>query len=162
MKKFHWVRLYLVLLIIVLFSVAAFAGIKGYYVIYRKAAIQKAADRSRQGIADASDLIMARISQIAKDAGQEQYDRILELIQKESDNELSEGELENYFRMGYANVISDELGADGIGICNSLNSYLSGSGIQNVSVSDEGRTEIYKEKEALALTLHTELRRLMR
>lgn len=147
MKKFHWVRLYLLLLIIALFSVAAFAGIKGYYVIYRKAAIQKAANRSKQGIADTSNLIIARLSKIAKDAGQEQYDRILELIQKESDSELSEGELENYFRMGYANVISDELGADSTGICNSMNSYLSGSGMPNVSVEDEGRTEIYKEKD---------------
>ncbi len=146
MKRFHWVRLYLLLLIVILFSTAAFAGLKGYYVIYRETAMQKAADRSKQGIADASDLIMDGISRVAKDAGRKQYDRILELIKKETDSELSEGELENYFRMGYANAIIGEIGTDSTGICNSLNSYITGSGIRNVSVLDEGRTDIYEEK----------------
>lgn len=145
MKKFHWVRLYLLLLGVVLFATAAFAGIKGYYVIYREVAMQKAAGRSRQGIADASDLIIDRISQIAKDAGCRQYDSILELINKENEAELSEGELENYFRRGYVNLIKDEIGTDSTGICENLNMYLSGSGIRNVYVYNNNKTVIDEE-----------------
>ena len=145
MKKFHWVRLYLLLLVVSMFTVTALAGIKGYYVIYREASKQRAVNRSKQGIAEASDLIMGQISQIARDAGREQYDRILELIKKESDSELSEGELENYFRMGYANIIKGEIGENSPAICDSLNSFISLSGIRNVSVYDEGHTVIDEE-----------------
>ena len=126
------------------FATAAFAGIKGYYVIYREVAMQKAAGRSRQGIADASDLIIDRISQIAKDAGCRQYDSILELINKENEAELSEGELENYFRRGYVNLIKDEIGTDSTGICENLNMYLAGSGIRNVSVYNTNKRKQMK------------------
>ena len=145
MKKFHWVRLYLLLLIVTLFSAASFAGIKGYYVIYRETAMQKAATRSSQGIADASDLIMDKISQIAKDAGRVQYDRISELIRHESNNELSEHELESLFRAGYVNLIRDEIGQDSYSICETLNSYINGTGIRNVSVDASDRTTIDEE-----------------
>ncbi len=142
MKKFQWVRIYLLLLIVTLFTLTAFTGIKESYIIYRKTAFQKAIARSDEGIANASDVIIDRIGAVAKSAGREQYDRIMELVRAEDDNEMSERELESLFRTGYAGSIKTGIGEDSSSICASFNSYITDAGLDNVSVYDNDLTAI--------------------
>ena len=100
MRRYHWVRVYALLLMVILFALTALTGIKGSFVIYTEAASQKGRVRSVQNIGRASDAIMKGISQIAQEAGRFQYDQLRELVLVDDYSHLSENDLEDYFRMG--------------------------------------------------------------
>ena len=148
MRRYHWVRLYALLLMVILFALASLTGVKGSFAIYREAAGQKSIIKSVQNIGYASDAIMHELSQIAKAEAQEQYDQLLELARTGEDSRLSEKELENYFRMGYSNRISGQLGKDSSQICEKLNSFIEKEHLTNVSVYDNGMTSIEEETDA--------------
>ena len=147
MKRYHWVRLYALLLMIILFSLAVFVGIKSAFSIFSESARQRSIVRGVQVIGDASDAIISSVGKIAKDAGCEQYDRLLELVKVEDDSVLSEKELEGYFRTGYSNKIKDALGKDSSQICDKLNSFIKEAKLENVSVKDNGDTHIEETKD---------------
>ncbi|MBO4904279.1 MAG: hypothetical protein J5367_03560 [Lachnospiraceae bacterium] len=124
MRRYHWVRLYALLLMILLFATTGIVAARGFLVIYKVSARQRRTVRSVQSIERASSLIMHGITDIAKTAGQQQYDQLLELATVEDDSRLSEDDLEYYFRIGYVNKIKDAFAQDGSGICEKLDSFL--------------------------------------
>ena len=136
------------MLMVILFTLATLTGVKGSFALFREAASQKSIVRSVQNIGYASDAIMRELSQIAKSEGQVQYDQLLELVKVEDDSKLSEKDLENYFRMGYANRIRRELGKDSSQICAKLNSFIDNANLPNISVYDNGLTVIDEELDA--------------
>ena len=148
MRRYHWVRLYALLLMVILFALTALTGIRGSFAINREAANQKSIVRSVQNIGYASDAIMKGLSQIAKAEAQVQYDQLLEFVSVEDDSRLSENDLENYFRMGYANKIRAQVGKNSSQICEKLNSFIREGSIANVSVYDNGMTVVEEETDA--------------
>ncbi len=133
---------------IILFTVTVLAGAKSAFHIYVEAATQRNIVRSVEGISDASAAIMNGISSIAEAAAKEQYDQLLELVQVEDDSRLSESELEEYFRLGYANKIRSEIGGDGVPICDTLESFVEQSGLKNVTVDDREDTVLFEETDS--------------
>lgn len=128
MRRYHWVRLFALLLMIILFATAMFAGLRGSLSIYAQSARQRSIIRSVQGIDNASSAIMEAVTGIARTAGKEQYERLLELVRVEDDSRLSENDLEGYFRLGFANKMEDALGNDARTVTDTLNSFLDANG----------------------------------
>ena len=147
MKRYHWVRLYALLLVIILFFTAFVTGAAGSLRILKESARQRSVVRSVQGINDATAVMIDSLAKTAESAGEEQYSQLLELVRGEEDSTLSENDLENYFRSGYANKIRDALGSDSSGICTTLNGMIADAHIENVTVIDDGKTVIDEEKD---------------
>lgn len=124
MKRYHWVRLFALLLMIILFATTMLAGLRGSMSIFAQSVRQRSIVRSVQGIDNASSSIMKAVTEIAKTAGKEQYERLLELVRVEDDSKLSENDLEGYFRIGFSNKMEDALGKDSRTIVDTLNSFL--------------------------------------
>ncbi len=123
MKRYHWVRLYLLLLMITLFSLSMFVVSAGAFFAYKRSASQRSIVRSVQDISDASSKIMEELSEVAAKAGEEQYADLSSLA-GDGDTTLSERELEQYFRKGCANKIRKAIGRDSSAICATLSSYI--------------------------------------
>ena len=147
MRRFHWVRLYALLLVILLFSTTVFFALKGLLFIYKESSRQKRIIRSVQALDDASDQIMRGITDIAKTAGQQQYDQLVELAAVEDDIRLSEADLEYYFRKGYVNKVKDAIGEDSLQICDRLGSFLKKGSSDPVSVKIGTDTAIEEEQD---------------
>lgn len=133
---------------IILFATTFLTGLRSEYYILRESARQRSIVRSVQGISDASASIIRAVSDIAKTAGREQYGQLTELVQVEDDSRLSEMELEGYFRLGYANKIRSEIGADSSQVCSSLNAILQKDGHTKAVVEDSPETVIEEETDA--------------
>lgn len=147
MKRYHWVRLYALLLMIILFAVSLIATATGARAILSEAARQRSIVRSVQAVTDAEAIIMRKISEIAETAGAEQYEKIKALASARDNTDLSETELERYFREGYADSIKEAIGKDSRDICAKLNSYLAGyAGV--MTVTDDPATAVYERKDA--------------
>lgn len=138
MKRFHWVRLYLLLLVIVLFAAAVISCVYGCFAVYRETAIRHGLARSRQGIYVAGEALEERLLQIAKTAGYGQYDVVMDLAHAD-DEGLSERELEELFRTGYEEDVRAEIEKDG-SICDGFNTFLENAGLYNVTVAPNART----------------------
>ena len=133
---------------IILFATTVLASLRSEYHILREAARQRSVVRSVQGISDASASIIRAVSDIALAAGREQYGQLNELVQVEDDSRLSEKELEEYFRLGYANKIKSEIGRDSMQVCARLNSMLQNDGLTKAVVDNSPDTVIEEETDA--------------
>ena len=153
MRRYHWVRLYALLLMVILFALALLTGLRGSFSIYQVWADQKGIVRSIEKIGDASDAIMSGVTDIAKTAGQVQYEQLQELVIVEDDSRLSENDLEGYFRLGYVNKIKSELGTDSAQICEALDSFVAKGNNPDVSVHDTGMTSLEEEHDASGNTV---------
>lgn len=145
MRRYHWVRLYALLLMIVLFATAMLVTARSAFSMFQKASRQKSIVRSVQGISSASDAIIDRVSAIAKTAGEEQYVQLQELVTVEDDSHLSEKDLEGYFRLGYSNKIKASLGEEGEALCDNLNRFITEAGLSRVSVAYSPDTRVADE-----------------
>jgi len=134
MRRYHWVRLYSLLLMIILFSTALFVGLRSAFFVFAEYARQRSVIRSVEGIGSASDTIIREVSKIAKAAGEEQYEQLRALVQVEDDSRLSENDLDGYFRLGYANKIKSALGEDGAKLCGSLQTFIDDENLSNVTI----------------------------
>lgn len=148
MRRYHWVRLYALLLMIILFTTVFLAASKSALHLFREATRQRSIVRSVEGISDASSSIIKGVSSIAADAGREQYDQLLELVVVEDDSRLSERDLEGYFRLGYVNKIKNVLGSDGEQLCDRLNSFIAADGLSNVTVDAREDTALSEETDS--------------
>ena len=137
MKRYHWLRLYSLMLMIVLFAVASLVGLRGAIGIYKEATRQRGIVRGVQSVNLAEEAIVRGLSVMAREAARDQYDRIVELGKKGDGGDMSEADLEGVFRTGYANMIIDEIGDDSGKIAHSLNSFLEADGLQNVRVTSD-------------------------
>ena len=73
MRRYYWVRLYALLLMVILFALAVLSGSRSAIDMYKESARQRSVVRSVQGIGRASSSIEKAVSDIARTAGQEQY-----------------------------------------------------------------------------------------
>lgn len=160
MRRFHWVRLYALLLMILLFATTVFAAVRGLLYIYEESSRQNRIIRSVQALNNASDRIMRGITDIAREAGQQQYDQLVELATVEDDSRLSESDLEYYFRRGYVNKVKDALG-DGPQICDKLDSFLGEDGAKQVSVINSEDTVLEEEKDDDGNTISLRIKNVM-
>lgn len=140
--KYHWLRLYSLLLMIILFSMTVFSAYGGLGTVYKESATQRSIIKSVQDINRASTVIMNGIANVAASAAKEQYDELKELASKDEESSMSEIELEGYFRKGYANRIRQALGENGSTLCASLDGFLKNDGMSNLSVADDPQTVI--------------------
>ena len=147
MRRYHWVRLYALLLMIIMFAMTMAVSVRSALVIYKVSSRQKGIVRSIEHINGASDAIINAVSSVASAAGRDQYSQLLELISVEDDSRLSEKDLEGYFKIGYCNKITDSLGKDSATICEGLNSFIKDSDVTGVVVSDNGLTGIEQEND---------------
>lgn len=145
MRRYHWVRLYALLLMIILFFTAFLASAKSGLGILKESARQRSVVRSVQGISGATTAMIADLSQTAGTAGEEQYTQLLELVKIEDDSSLSENDLENYYRAGFANRIEETVGTNATQISGYLNDILARSAVENVTVIDDGRAAFEEE-----------------
>ncbi|MCR5591436.1 MAG: hypothetical protein K6F73_07850 [Lachnospiraceae bacterium] len=136
------------MLMIILFAVAVLSGLRWSVDMYRESARQRSVVRSVQGIGRASSAIEKAVSSIARTAGQEQYEKLQELIMDDDDIRFSEKELEGYFRTGYANRIKSALGKDSHSVCTMLDSFIPEDERNTLSVADNPETHVYMEKDA--------------
>ncbi len=148
MKRYHWVRLYSLLLMIILFAMSVLSASRGAVDMYRESARQRSVVRSVQGISRASSAIESAVSSIAREAGREQYEKLLGLIREDEDIRLSEKDLEGIFRTGYANIIVSELGKDSLSLCERLDSFLPDDDRGTTAVLSSLETHLYSEKDA--------------
>lgn len=147
MKRYYWVRLYALLLMIVLFAVSILVAAAGARGILSEAARQRGIVRGVQALSDAETILARRISDIAREAGAGQYERTAALAAGGGGSSLSEEDLEDTFRQGYCDAIRGAFGTDGEGLCAGLNSYLSGyAGV--ITVSDDPRTSFTRKRDA--------------
>ena len=137
---------------IILFMLSVLAVSGSAFSIYRESATQRSIVHSVQDIDRASALIISEVGKIARSAGQEQYDSLLELAKTEDDTSLSEKELDDYFRMGYANRIIDSLGDDPRQICECLGGFLANGDFQNVAIVYDPETMIDEDIDESGIT----------
>ncbi len=130
---------------ITLFAVSLLVGLRSVFFVYRESVRQKSVVRSVEGIKDASAAIISEISSVARSAGEEQYAQLHEFVSVEDDSRLSENELEEYFRRGFANKIKQSLGTDAATVCKTLDHYIKSHNIPNVTVADDAGTSIMTE-----------------
>ncbi len=145
MRRYYWVRLYALLLMIIMFTMTMAVSTRSALVIYKESSRQKGIVRSIEHINGASDAIINAVSSVAAAAGQDQYSQLQELVSVEDDSRLSEKDLDGYFRIGYCNKITDSLGTDSAAICEGLNSFIKESDVNDVIVADSGLTSIEQE-----------------
>lgn len=148
MGRYHWVRLYALTLMIVLFALTVFAGVVGAYDIIMKSARQRSIVRSVDSIEQASDAIISSVSQVAKRIGQQQYEAVRVLAQQEDDGKLTEKDLEGSFRKGYCEAIRQAIGENASDICKTFDSYIAAAGLRNVSVISDPKICIAEERDA--------------
>ncbi|MCR5831617.1 MAG: hypothetical protein K6G67_05665 [Lachnospiraceae bacterium] len=158
MRRYHWVRLYALLLMIILFLLSVLAVSGSSFSIFRESATQRSIVHSVQDIDRASAVIMKEVTQIARSAGQEQYESLLELVRAEDDTSLSEKELDDYFRMGYANRIRDKLGDNASTICENLAKILENGAPGNVRVIYDPDTVIDEDSDESGVTTGLRIR----
>ena len=145
MKRYHWVRLFALLLMIVLFTLTVLTASQGALLMFRESAAQRSIVRSVQDIEHASAAIMEGLTGIARTAGMEQYEELLELVRAEDDTAMSEKELDDFFRAGYANRIKAGLGGDSSQINSMLSSFLASRHLPLVRVAEDPDTHIDEE-----------------
>ncbi len=145
MRRYHWVRLYALLLMIVLFALTMAVSARSALAVYRESARQRSIIRGVEQIEGASDSIMNAVTSIARSAGREQYEQLQELVRVEDDSRLSERDLEGYFRIGYCNKIKQQIGDNSSQICDSLNSFITDPKLGSVAVIDDGKIKIEEE-----------------
>ncbi len=148
MKRYHWVRLFALLLMIILFALSVLAVSGSAFSIYKESAMQRSIVRSVEDINRASSAIIEALSKTAEAAGHEQYDQLLELVRADDDTTLSEEELEGYFRSGYANRITAGIGKDSSQINATLSSFLDGKHLPGIDVADDPGTSVEEETDA--------------
>ncbi len=148
MRRYHWVRLYALVLMIVMFALTMAISARSALAIYKVSARQRGIIRSVDRISGASESIMKAISDIAKTTGQEQYSQLLELVSVEDDSRLSENDLEGYFRIGFCNKMRESLGVDSATICEHLNSFITDPDISGAAVVDSGAVSLEEETDA--------------
>ncbi len=148
MRRYHWVRLYLLLLMIVMFALTMAVSARSALAVFKESARQRSIIRGVERIESASDAIMDEVTRIARTAGDEQYGQLQELVTVEDDSRLSEKELESYFRLGYCNKIKHSLGDSSSKICDSLNAFITGAGLDGVAVVDDGKIKIEEENDS--------------
>ena len=158
MRRYHWVRLYALLLMIILFTLSVLMVSGSAFSIYRESATQRSIVRSVQDIDRASAVIISEVGKIAQTAGREQYEGLLELARAEDDSSLSEKELDDYFRMGYTNRIIAALGDDPSQICDSLSKLLANGARQNVTVIYDPNTRIDEDTDGAGVTTGLRIR----
>ena len=145
MKRYHWVRLYALLLMIILFALSILVVSGGAFSIYKESATQRSIVRSVEDINRASSAIIDALSEMARTAGHGQYDELLELVRAQDDTSLSEEELEGYFRSGYANRITAQLGSNSTQINEKLSSFLETKHLPQIYVVNDPDTSIEEE-----------------
>ncbi len=109
----------------------------------------------------ASSAMIDGLSELSKAAGQEQYDELQLLATTEDDSSLSEEELEEYFRAGYANRIIASVGSDSKSINEMLSSFLEPKHLPGVDVCDTGETFIDKETDEAGHTTGLRIRNVV-
>ncbi|MCR5302209.1 MAG: hypothetical protein K6E49_07180 [Lachnospiraceae bacterium] len=152
MGRYHWVRLYALTLMIVLFALSVFVGISGAYDIIIKSARQRSIVRSVESIERASDSIIRAVSDIAKDEGHRQYEIIRQKVKSDKYSAASERELEMSFRNDFSSAVIQTIGEDAESICDTLDSYLESDTLRNVSIQYDPKTCITEEKDSLGKT----------
>lgn len=130
---------------IILFSLTILLVSRSAFSMYKESATQRSIVRSVEDINFASAAIMDELSRMAHSEGEEQYFALLEVVKADDDSTMSEKELDDYFRKGYANRIIKQLGENSAQICETLSEVVHRSGKADVSISDRGVTGIDKE-----------------
>ena len=161
MKRYYWVRLFALMLMIILFALAVLVASQSAFSIYKESATQRSIVRSVEDINRASTAIIDALSKLAQSAGQEQYEQLLEIVKAEDDTDMSEEELESYFRSGYANRITAALGKNSSQINDTLGSFLKNRHLPGIGVVDDQETGIYKEYDASGNTVGLRLKNVV-
>lgn len=146
MRRYHWVRLFALLLMIILFALSFFTVAAGVRGIFGEAVRQKSIVRGVQAVSDAERIIIRKLTAIAETSAREEYDRVSDIANGPGGAGLSEEDLERNFREGFGRRIRETVGDQHLQICETLNSYLSGyAGV--VTVDDDPATMLYEQKD---------------
>ena len=133
--KFHLLRVTLLLTMVVLFTTALLLSMASSMRMYRERVRQNSIVKGVEEISQASNKIIEELSDKAVIFANEQYDSLYELVRGGDDNSLTEDELEDYFKSGFANKFKECYPDDLVyGI---LSDVIKQAGIENVTVIDD-------------------------
>lgn len=138
MRRYRWLEISCLILMIVLLSISIFASLGGAMGLYRKAAVQNSIIHGVNGIDEAEKAIIMKLTDVSKRSAVKQYNDLAELCEKYDNIPYSEDELRNYFARGYYNHIADYVGQDSQHLCDFLDEGIRGAGIKNISVIRDG------------------------
>lgn len=136
-KTFHWTRIFGLVLLIVLLVVSFLFGTGKAMVFYKQYVTQTRIVRGVQNINSATDSIINGIAEIAGRCAREQFETETNLAQAGGCLNLSERELEVYYRRGYFNRIKKALNNKNRGIVATLNDFIKERGIDRVTVPQQ-------------------------
>lgn len=142
LRRFHWVGIFGLFLMIVLFALSVFVSSESALLFYRKAATQNSIIHGVQNINSASDTIVREVTLIARKSATDTYDAILEQCDKGTLGILSENELEGYFRLGYFNRVRQVIGERPEVVYDTIDSYIKKDGIFSVHAVRDNKTEL--------------------
>ena len=140
MSRFHWSRLFGLLLTVLLFALSILVTSGSSMRFYNEYVTQTSIIRGTNSITNASDCLIKGLSSASKSCAAKQYDILTDFIDTHDTASLSEKELTFYFRSGYYNKIAEFLGSDSESIAASIDALLKEAGIENVTVDPASGT----------------------
>jgi len=144
-SKYHWSRLYALLLMIVLFALSILLVSGKVMVFYRQYITQTSIIHGTEAITSASNSIIDQLSICADSCANDQYESLLRVSQNPKAASLDETELNDYFRIGYYNKLKSYLGDNPQDITSTLNAIIEKSGNTRVSVITDDSMMLTKE-----------------
>lgn len=142
MGRLHQLRVFLLLLMVLVFAEASLIGAGSAIRVCKQKATQKSIIHGVESINQASNEIMKRLSEKSHEFSDNQYSSLASILENEGDGALTEAELDNFFRAGYANSFMSYLGDNSSDICLILNSYIRESGLMDVSIVDDNKSRL--------------------
>lgn len=144
-RRFYSLRLFGLILMIVLFANSILLSAGRAVALYKQSAIQNSIIQGVQHINNASNAVISKISEVAREHANIQYDDLRAVIDNPNSVALTEEEMDSYFRRGYYNRLRKELGASSEELCDNLDGIITAAGIKNVRVVHDGKAMLVSD-----------------
>lgn len=157
-ERFHLLRVMLLLTMVLLFAQAVLLGEEGAVRYYRERERQQRVSKGVESINNASNVIIDNLTVEAKRIANGQYETLYELLDDGEGGYLSEKELSDFFKAGYANGLKEYLGSDSTSVTGKIDEIIRLSGIEGVRAAYNGKSRVVIERDSNGVVYGINLR----